>query len=150
MKETREKGTPKPTEGSTATPVQNKNEVIPPVAQGSSRDDRNDNNEDVRPVADPSDGVNVSNIFRPSTFSPAEARQDPGRSNPDKTTASDGHYQGGQSRNPSRAFLRLVIFSRLMTLDRRISTGQSLSGSSDTAQPIQCVCTRTPPGSSSE
>jgi len=27
----------------------------------------------------------------------------------------DGHYQGSQSRNPSRAFLHLIIFRRLVT-----------------------------------
>ena len=29
--------------------------------------------------------------------------------------AGDGHYQGGQSRNPSRAFLCLIVFRRLMS-----------------------------------
>ena len=110
-KETLKDEASKPADSATAISVQNRNEVIPPVAQGSSQD----NNENIRPVAGPSDRVNVGNPSRPSTFSSAEARQDPGRSNPDNTTASDRHYQGGQSWNPSRAFLRLVVFSRLMT-----------------------------------
>lgn len=111
-KETFKEEASKPTDSATAISIQNRNEVIPgPVAQGSSQD----NNENIRPVAGPSDRVHVGNPSRPSTFSSAEARQDPARSNPDNTTASDRHYQGGQSWNPSHAFLRLVVFSRLMT-----------------------------------
>jgi hypothetical protein len=47
----------------------------------------------------------------------------------------DGHHQGGQSQNPSRAFLCLIVFWRLMTVSsRHASAEQPVSGLSGTAQ----------------
>ena len=136
---------PKPTERVTVLPV--RTGVIlssPPPTQGPLPD------ENVPPVAGPSDRVTVDKSLPLPTLSPAEMFHSAGRLVPDKITVGDRHYQGGQGRNSSRGFSRLRVFRRLMTsqagthLSNNLSLGRlaPYNQSSESASP-------TPPGPSS-
>ena len=93
------KEAPKPTESATAEVVQTKGTPARrPTIPGSSSDGGNDD-KNAPPVTGSSGRANVDKSPYPSALSPAENRQDP---------------QSSQSRNPSRVFLRPIIFWRLI------------------------------------
>ena len=99
---------PKPTEHATVLPVRTGVVLSPPPATQRPLPDEN-----VPPVVGPSGRVTVDKSPLPPG-SPAEMCHGAGRLDPDKITAGDKHYQGGQGRNSSRAFSRLRVFRRLM------------------------------------
>ena len=102
-KETLKEEVPRPTESAIASSVQNQNEVIPPpVTRRPSQDGRNDNYENVRPMAGPSNPVNTTN----------------------PSTANDRYDQGGKNQNLAQ-YNKSSASVRLLHRDRRANDSES-------------------------
>ena len=87
----------------------------------------------------------------PPPIYPPEMFQSTGRLGPGKNTAGDGFYQGGTSRNSSRAFPRIRVFWKLMKsrAGAHLPNNPSLVHLAHYNRSSESALS-TPPGSSSE